>query len=1322
MELPFPERLFEKAFDAIADRVADTFGNIPGGKKIASAIRSLHSEAEFREQFHKAMEEAFQKFRQEYTDIDEDIAILICESKSLFEDPKVAETLVKLMKRPDVVLGSDSLEITEDFSDLFPQRLNRERVNKGVSFLLRKLAETVWLMPEFRDIYSTVFERATVEAMRRQVLISEQQLKITTEMRNALVEFTESVRQIPRHEVKALPGKGSINHLSNGLESKEGLLALPPSSKQPMREWGEAFDIDTSMFYGREKEIKTGTNSLLNDKCKILGLFGIGGIGKSALAMKIAHKVQSDFSYMYWRSLVNAPPLSIILTECIRFLSDQEEIIIPSDTTTLISHLLHYLSRARCLIVLDNYEAVFCQESGILGKYREGYEGYGKLLERVALGKHNSSFLVTSREIPNELARLEGEGSAVCSVLLLGLDPEDGRQILDGKSLFGSDMKKIELIERYSGNPLALRIVADMIRTVYEGDVEAFLKENDTFFGDIEDELQSAYGRCSPLEQSILMWLTIEREPITREQITADLIERISTSELSVALRGLIQRSLIEHGDGKFRLQNVLMEYLTSRLNKDMVNEIASGSIRFFATHCLIKATSKVYVRETQTRMILSRVANELLMCFGGVSDLRSKLMGIISGLQAQDQSHHGYAPGNILNILAFIKEDLYGADFSALSIRQAFLQETPLRDVNFECSNFSSTVFGGTFGGVLALAANAERKILVAASIDGNVYIWDLVRLELQEIVKGHSDWVRDIAINSSGELIATASYDQTIKLWDIPQTRCRLNLIGHSSWVTGVDFVNKRDLLASSSEDRTIKLWDTATGKCSKTLYGHEGAVHCVKCGPNGNTLASGASDGTIRVWDAVNGECVCILRGHNGPVVSLSFDSYGRYIASGGHDGDIRIWDLATQECVQVLTGHSNWVLAVTFVDGNNIVASGSADQTMRIWDVPTGQCKRVAVGHSNWVGAIESGFNESKWVATGSLDQTVRLWDSETANCIAILRGHDVGVKAVAFSRHEELLISGSNDGVIRVWDIGNAQCQREMVVHARPIWSIACSPTADMVATGSEDDSVLVWDLITWKRIAVLPGHTSWVYVRFSRDGRLLATCDADAHRIRIWDVNSWNLKVDMKTDARVWGTDFSPNGKLIACANYDKMVRIWDIATGDLIRVLSGHKDQVWGVEFSPDGSFLASASEDKTIRIWDTATWSCCHILEGHKSWILTSIFSPDCIRIASEGSDEDLVRLWDIKTGTCVRSMDIHKPWSLSFSQSGNFLAAGSYDGTVYVWNVFDEGQVKYLRPRRLYEGMRISKCRGLNKMQRTMLIGLGAIDESIIEGGGL
>ncbi len=421
-------------------------------------------------------------------------------------------------------------------------------------------------------------------------------------------------------------GSVSLEELQQARETVSQLLITQEGTANRCQDWGEA--IDVSAFFGRTAELHQLEQWVVQDRCRLVAILGMGGIGKTALSVKLAEQVQDEFDYLIWRSLRNAPPVKELLAEVILFLSDRhppnsplarggEGGFLPDTEDGQISRLMEYLRSQRCLLILDNAESIL-RSGERAGRYREGYEGYGQLLRRVGDERHQSVVVLTSREKPIGLSHCEGETLPVRSLQLKGLPAAEGEKILKAKGLVDAKDESQKLVEHYAGNPLALKIAATTIQSLFNGDVSGFLEQGTGVFDEIWDLLDQQFNRLSALEKQVMRWLAINREWVTLPQLREDIVPTVSHRELLDALASLQRRSLIESSAFGFTQQPVVMEYVTERLINQFTREITTKEIAPFKSYAQIGAQAKDYLPEAQTCLLPNPVMDRLLATFGG--------------------------------------------------------------------------------------------------------------------------------------------------------------------------------------------------------------------------------------------------------------------------------------------------------------------------------------------------------------------------------------------------------------------------------------------------------------------------------------------------------------------------------------------------------------------------------------------------------------------------------------------------------------------------------------------------------------------------------
>lgn len=367
-------------------------------------------------------------------------------------------------------------------------------------------------------------------------------------------------------------------------------------------DWGEAPDV--SQFCGRAAQLAKLEGWVIQERCRMLAIVGMGGIGKTRLATRLAQQLvdTEQFEVVVWRSLKQAPPLRELLTDLMNTIAPEQSL--PLRLDAMMRQLLKQLRSRRCLLILDNVEAVL-QGNQLVGAYRAGYEDYGWLFQQLGEGRHQSSVLLTSREIPVQISIQAGPTAAVRLLRLEPLSIKEARSLLAAKGLevqIAQLQQVQELIERYQGNPLALEIVATPIKELFDSNIAAFLAQDTLLFKDIHDLLTPQFSRLTSLERQVMYWLAIEREPVTAAQLQADLLPSVAPVQLRYALESLDGRSLIEKNQQNvtpnalmnldsvsYTQQPVVMEYVTSQLIEQVCQE-DRVQIDCLRSHALVKA------------------------------------------------------------------------------------------------------------------------------------------------------------------------------------------------------------------------------------------------------------------------------------------------------------------------------------------------------------------------------------------------------------------------------------------------------------------------------------------------------------------------------------------------------------------------------------------------------------------------------------------------------------------------------------------------------------------------------------------------------------
>ncbi|MGA9380050.1 MAG: NB-ARC domain-containing protein [Phormidium sp.] len=424
---------------------------------------------------------------------------------------------------------------------------------------------------------------------------------------------------------------------------------------QPCQDWGEAPDV--SNFYGREEELTKLEQWIVSDRCRLVALLGMVGIGKTALSVKLGQKLQENFDYVIWRSLRHPLLLKDLLGDILPILSRKENFEL-GDSEDRISQILEICKNSRCLIILDNLETIL-RSGDFAGHYEDKYKEYGELLRRIGEESHQSCLIVTSVEKPREIAFQEGETLPVRSWQVAGLKETDAGEILKAKGLSDST-KWGMLIKLYRGNPLALKIVSTTIQEVFCGSVVQFLKQRPTLvLRDMRNLIEEEFERLSELEKEITNWLAISGHPVSLRELQTNMW--ISESELKLfeALESLGRRSLIEKNIAGFTLPPVVMEYVKNLLVDQSAEEIIQAmktgefkSMEIIKHYCWNLAEEDKTQKEDESLSMMQQILEILRKIVRNPQSLREQLNKVLSEISKNSPLEVGYATDNLEAII----------------------------------------------------------------------------------------------------------------------------------------------------------------------------------------------------------------------------------------------------------------------------------------------------------------------------------------------------------------------------------------------------------------------------------------------------------------------------------------------------------------------------------------------------------------------------------------------------------------------------------------------------------------------------------------------
>jgi WD40 repeat protein/serine/threonine protein kinase len=588
----------------------------------------------------------------------------------------------------------------------------------------------------------------------------------------------------------------------------------------------------------------------------------------------------------------------------------------------------------------------------------------------------------------------------------------------------------------------------------------------------------------------------------------------------------------------------------------------------------------------------------------------------------------------------------------------------------------------------------------------------------------EGHKGPVTSVCISKDGLFVLSGSADGSIKLWGAGAGQCLRTLKGHSGAVTAVYLTPDMKYVLSGGADTNLKIWDFSTGHCLHTIVGHSGAVTSVHMDRDGKNPLSGSADGTLKLWDISSGHYLRSFDGHKGGVNDVLAMPDGLRVASAGNDNTIRVWETATLRCLQTFRGHAGFVNSISISPKGDRILSGGSDKNVILWDAPTTGIVRTFIGHIDAVLSVELSADGNYAVSAG-VDKTVKLWETSTGRCLRTFEGHTESVTSVGMSLDMRYALSGSEDKTLVLWELN---LKSEPYLAPTMLSRVLRSETAftAMAAFGNEltqarasidrgdavraarhirsaraqrgydraVEAVNIWTELYsrlpkksftggWEGV-VFKGHEAPVTsVCMSLDDKFVLSGSADK-TLRLWDVESGQcMKVFQGHGKGVTSVCMTSDAMYALSGGADGNVKFWDMSKGRSMKTLSGHDGPVNAVSISHDGILIISAGEDMTVRCWEAASGKCVRVFEGHKAAVLCARMGIDA-RNAVTGGADGMIKIWEMTTAHFLGLLGELRGHTagvraVSLSQDGVHALSGGDDKTVRLWETTKGRQVR-------------------------------------------
>lgn len=558
----------------------------------------------------------------------------------------------------------------------------------------------------------------------------------------------------------------------------------------------------------------------------------------------------------------------------------------------------------------------------------------------------------------------------------------------------------------------------------------------------------------------------------------------------------------------------------------------------------------------------------------------------------------------------------------------------------------------------------------------DGTVRLWDPdTGASLATAAFGASA-VRDIALDGQGETVAVALQDGTVRLLSMPSLQERQRLVGHTGPVNQVNFVPGDRGLISAASDGTIRRWDLHNGQQINSWSCPDLEIKSATLSAEGDLIAW-SEPGRLYRWRQGQTESEPPVHG-----IRARLDPAGRRVAY--LDGaTCFVWDVSTQEAPHpVGLGDTPLFLVRWSPDGQHLLTGDNAG-TLRLYDLAQDRLLySVAMpGAIRTAAFAPSGLAFAAGNSAGQFD--VRATESG-----ALLRSglaFDGALLSLCWAADGETLLGGGADGTARVWRADTSPHQTVVARHDAAVTALATDATGTRLASLDMQGVLRITDLIataplqTWATradrgadaVAFRPGSSQ---VAVALDGYTVLLLNGDAVDGLLEDCAHFHH-----------GLAYAPDGTLLATGDEIGMVRLWQPDTRALLRGWDAHIGAVHSVTFDAPGRRLLTAGADGEARIWDVASGTLLRQFKADKP-LSTAVFNETGDRILTAGADRH-AQLWDANTGAPLWVYAGHNAelTGATFQPGGDRILTSSWDGNDWLWDSTTGARLLALAPPR-------------------------------------